>query len=39
MEYTEEKWTRYGGHMAEGKGEHNLLLKLFTTQILFGGPL
>ena len=23
MEYTRAKWTRYGGHMVEAKGEHN----------------
>jgi len=23
MEYTRAKWTRYGGHMAKAKGEHN----------------
>jgi len=23
MEYARAKWTRYGGHMAKAKGEHN----------------
>ena len=23
MEYTRAKWTRFGGHMAKAKGEHN----------------
>ena len=33
MEFTKAKWTRYGGHMAKAKGEHNSQLKLFITHI------
>jgi len=32
MKHTRVKWTRYGGHMADAKGEHNSSLKLFITQ-------
>jgi len=39
MEYTRAKSTRYSGHIARAKGEHNSSLKLFITQTLFGGPM
>ena len=35
MEHTRAKWARYGGHMANAKGEYNLII----IQTFFGCPL